>query len=101
MGFLVIGLFILFTVRGLHIAMNAENTFFSLLAIGCTAMISLQAIIILGGVIKMIPLTGITLPLVSYGGSSMLVTMVFIGILQAISVRNARLFELSEAGEEE
>lgn len=100
MGFLIIGFFILLTIRGIHIAMNAENSFFSLLAIGCTAMISLQAIIILGGVIKMIPLTGITLPLVSYGGSSMLVTMVFIGILQAISVRNARFFELAEVGNE-
>ncbi len=97
MGFLVIGLFVLLTLRGISIARNAENSFFSLLALGSTAMIAFQTIIILGGVIKMIPLTGITLPLVSYGGSSMIVTMIFIGILQAVAIRNSKLEPKEEA----
>lgn len=96
MGFLIIGFFILLTYRGFKIASNAENSFFSLLALGCTATITFQAIIILAGVIKMIPLTGITLPLISYGGSSMIVTMTLIGILQAISIRNSRFIQNTE-----
>ncbi len=100
MGFLVIGLFILLMLRGINIAKNAENSFFSLLALGSTAMIAFQTIIILGGVIKMIPLTGITLPLVSYGGSSMIVTMIFIGILQAIAIRNSKLQPKDKAVQE-
>ena len=90
MGFLIIAFFVFITVRGIKIAKSAENSFFSLLALGCTATIAFQTFIILGGVIKLIPLTGITLPFVSYGGSSMIVTLVLIGILQAIAVRNAR-----------
>ncbi len=91
MGLLMIALYIFITLRGIIIAKNAENSFFSLLALGCTANIAFQTFIILGGVIKFIPLTGITLPLVSYGGSSMIVTMIFVGILQAIALRNSRL----------
>jgi cell division protein FtsW (lipid II flippase) len=91
MGILIIALYVFITLRGIKIAKNAENSFFSLLALGCTATIAFQTFIILGGVIKFIPLTGITLPLVSYGGSSMIVTMIFIGILQAIALRNSRL----------
>lgn len=88
MGVLVIAFYIYIVIRGLRIASNAENKFFSLLALGCTVSLGIQAFIILGGVLKMIPLTGITLPFISYGGSSMLVSMIFIGILQAVAVRN-------------
>jgi len=98
MGLLVIAFFVFVTIRGIKIAKNAENSFFSLLALGCTATIAFQTFIILGGVIKFIPLTGITLPLVSYGGSSMIVTMILIGILQAIAVRNSKLVDKNEAG---
>ena len=89
-GILVIAFYVFITIRGTKIAKDAENSFFSLLALGCTATIAFQTFIILGGVIKFIPLTGITLPLVSYGGSSMIVTMILIGILQAIAVRNSK-----------
>ena len=95
MGLLMIALYVFITFRGIKIAKNAENSFFSLLALGCTATIAFQTFIILGGVIKFIPLTGITLPLVSYGGSSMIVTMIFVGILQAIALRNSRLEDKS------
>ena len=53
-------------------------------------MIAMQSFIIIGGVIKLIPLTGITLPLVSYGGSSMVVTFMLIGILQAVAEASGR-----------
>ena len=98
MGILIIAFFVLITIRGLSIARNAENSFFSLLALGCTATIAFQTLIILGGVIKLIPLTGITLPLVSYGGSSMIVTMILVGILQAVAVRNSKLLTEKEEG---
>ncbi len=101
MGILVIAFYVLITIRGLKIAMNSENSFFSLLALGCTATIAFQTIIILGGVIKLIPLTGITLPLVSYGGSSMIVTMVLLGILQAIAIRNSKQNKNREEGAKE
>ena len=98
MGFLVIAFFVFITIRGIKIAKNAENSFFSLLALGCTATIAFQTFIILGGVIKLIPLTGITLPFVSYGGSSMIVTLVLVGILQAIAVRSSKLEESESEG---
>ena len=52
---------------------------------GLTLMFSVQTFIIVGGVIKMIPLTGITLPFVSYGGTSIVVNFISLGIIQAIS----------------
>ena len=66
-------------------------------------MIALQSFIIIGGVIKLIPLTGVTLPLVSYGGSSMLSTMMLMGILLAVSQENGRADAetLDEAYDEE
>jgi len=53
--------------------------------VGMSVMLGVQTFIIVGGVIKLIPLTGITLPFISYGGSSMLTTFIVMGILQAIS----------------
>ena len=50
--------------------------------------LALQTFINIGGVIKFIPLTGVTLPFISYGGSSMVTSMAFVGILQAVSMRN-------------
>ena len=67
--------------RGLRTAMRAETPFVSLLAVGLSAMLGWQSLIILGGTLKIIPLTGITLPFVSYGGSSMLISCVTIGLL--------------------
>lgn len=67
--------------RGLRTAMRARSTFVSLLAVGLSAMIGWQSLIIVGGTLKLIPLTGITLPFVSYGGSSMLVCCTMVGLL--------------------
>ncbi len=68
-------------VRGLRAAMRARTPFVSLLAAGLSAMLGWQSVIILGGTTKLIPLTGITLPFVSYGGSSMLVSCIMAGLL--------------------
>ena len=89
-GVAMIALYVIFIVRGALIALNAKSRFDTLLAFGCTAMITLQSFIIIGGVIKLIPLTGITLPFVSYGGSSMIVCMMLVGVLQGIAVRNGQ-----------
>ena len=102
-GILLIGFYVMLVVRGAIIARRAVNAYHALLALGSTVLIALQSFIIIGGVIKLIPLTGITLPLVSYGGSSMVATFMLIGILQAVSEASGREAEahLEEEGEEE
>jgi len=71
--------------RGSRIAMGLSRTQESLLAAGCAVSLLLQAFIITAGVTKLLPLTGITLPFVSYGGSSMAASFVLVGILTALS----------------
>ena len=56
-------------------------------------MLALQSFLIIGGVIKMIPLTGVTMPFVSYGGSSMISCLLIVGMLQAVAIRNGNLAE--------
>jgi cell division protein FtsW (lipid II flippase) len=80
-----LALLLAFVFRGLHIAMRASGAFNQLLAAGLSALIGLQALLIIGGVIKVIPLTGLTLPFVSYGGSSLLVHFVMVGLLLRLS----------------
>lgn len=82
---LIIILFLLLAWRGFKIAMNAAEPFGGLLAAGITAMIVFQAFINIGVVTKMIPTTGITLPFISYGGTSLIVNMFCAGILLNIS----------------
>lgn len=71
--------------RGLKIAVEARDDFGQLLAAGLTSILGIQAIIILGGVTRLLPLTGITLPFVSYGGSSLLANFVLVALLLRIS----------------
>lgn len=78
-------LYLLLVYRGLRTAMYAPDDYSRLVAVGISSMIAFQVFVIIGGVTKMIPLTGITLPFVSYGGTSMLLNFVFLGILQKIS----------------
>lgn len=98
----VIAIYALIVVRGILIALASEDRFSSLCAFGSASLIALQAFIIIGGVIKLIPLTGITLPFVSYGGSSMIACMTMAGILQGVASNNGAGLEkkLEEAEEE-
>lgn len=84
-GLLVIALFVILIWRGLMVAVNAPDTFASLLALGLVAIIGFQAFINLGVVTGLLPITGITLPFVSYGGTSLIVSMASVGILLNIS----------------
>lgn len=79
--------FLIFVYRGIKIAMVAEDDASKLLAFGLTAMFAIQTITIVGGVIRAIPLTGITLPFVSYGGSSVVGNFIIAGLLLVISER--------------
>ena len=76
-----VALFVLLVQRGFLVAVGARSGFSVLLASGLTAVLALQALIILGGTLELIPLTGITLPFVSYGGSSVVANFLLIGIL--------------------
>jgi len=77
----IILLYLIFTYRGLRVAVQAKQDFPRLLATGLTSIFALQAFLIIGGVIKLIPLTGITLPFVSYGGSSIVANFVLLALL--------------------
>ena len=85
----LMAVYVLIILRGLIVAMNARTSFHSLVAFGLVAMLGLQALLIIGGNTKMLPLTGVTLPLVSYGGSSLVSTFFSFGILLGISSMNA------------
>ena len=81
--------FLLMVGSGLRIAVRAESPFEKLLATGLTTIIGAQAFIIIGGVTRLVPLTGITLPFVSYGGSSLLANYVLLALLLRVSDTDA------------
>jgi cell division protein FtsW (lipid II flippase) len=81
----VVLLYLVFAYRGFRIAMTADDGFSKLLAAGLTATLGIQAFIIIGGVSGLIPLTGITLPFVSYGGSSIVANFLLVAILLVVS----------------
>lgn len=78
-------IYFLFFYRGMRAAFRVKDRFSQLNTIGLSAMIACQVLVIIGGVFAVIPLTGITLPLISYGGSSMLTMFFALAILQKIS----------------
>lgn len=88
-GLIVLFMYLFIVIRGVMIARRSRTVFHALLAIGCTALIALQAFVIIGGNIKLIPLTGVTLPFISYGGTSMVSSLGIIGLLQGVASRNA------------
>lgn len=89
LGFLgataLIGVFLFIIWRAVRIALQAPDRFGQLLAFGISAWIGVQTIINLGAMVALVPLTGVPLPLISYGGSSLVVTLIGIGILLNIS----------------
>jgi cell division protein FtsW (lipid II flippase) len=87
-GLCVIGVFIMVFYRGVNIALRSGTAYSSLLAAGFTGLFTFQTFLILGGATKFIPLTGVTLPFVSAGGSSVVVSILMIGILQSIMRQN-------------
>ena len=82
---LVIGLFLLLAYSGIRVALRAPDTFGALLAAGITGWICIQAFINIGVVIALFPITGITLPFISAGGSSLIISFAAVGILLSIS----------------
>ena len=84
-GIGVIMLFMILVYRGFKIAISQDNQFYRMLALGVSILFGIQSFIILGGVLKLIPLTGITLPFVAYGGSSILSSFIALAILQVCS----------------
>ncbi len=76
--------FIMIFYKGARIALQCQSRFYSLVVAGFTSMLAFQVFLIVGGTIKLIPLTGVTLSFISYGGSSIMMSMLMIGVLQWI-----------------
>jgi cell division protein FtsW (lipid II flippase) len=96
-AFALLGFAAVVVFRGLRIAALARDDLGALLAVGLTASLGLQTLIIIGGNTKLIPLTGITLPFVSYGGSSVVASFIMIGLLLAISHRSGAAERATDA----
>jgi cell division protein FtsW (lipid II flippase) len=86
----LLGVYLLIVQRGFKIAVLARDSFSTLLAAGLTSVFALQVFVIVGGVTKLIPLTGVTLPFVSYGGSSIVANFVLVALLLLVSDRARR-----------
>jgi cell division protein FtsW len=82
---LILGLYIVFAVRGIRVSLGAPDEFGIFLGLGITSLISLQAIINMAVVLGLLPTKGLTLPFVSYGGTSLVVSLLSVGILLNIS----------------
>ena len=83
----VVLIYLLIVERGFKTAMMARDSFSTLLAAGLTAVFALQVFVIVGGVTRVIPLTGVTLPFISYGGSSIVANFVLLALLLLVSDR--------------
>jgi cell division protein FtsW len=86
----VLALFVVFAWLGLRVALAAPDRFGMLLAAGITAWVVTQALVNIGGVVGLLPITGLTLPFVSFGGSSLVVTMAAAGVLLNIAEASAK-----------
>jgi len=99
-GMAVVLLYFLLTYRGFKIALIIKEPFRKIVALGITLIYGYQTFIIVGGVIKLIPLTGVTLPFISYGGSALISAFISYGILQAISKKTLEGEEVAILGEQ-
>jgi cell division protein FtsW (lipid II flippase) len=82
--------YLLFAARGLKTAALARDSFSKLLAVGLAFVVAMQVFVIVGGVTRVIPLTGVTMPFVAYGGSSVVMNFVLLGLLLVVSDRARR-----------
>ncbi len=87
----VLVVYLLFIARGFKVATIARDSFSTLLATGLSAMFAIQVFVIVGGVTRVIPLTGVTLPFISYGGSSIVANCVLLALLLLVSDRARRV----------
>lgn len=101
MGLIIIGIYVIIAYEGIKIAVKQHNNFYSLVAFGAASLLSLEMFIILGGILRVMPLTGITLPFVSYGGSSIIVSFILMGIIQGVGLKNAQQEDENIEEEEE
>jgi cell division protein FtsW len=85
----VIALFVAFTIAGLAIARRCSDRFGRLVAIGITTWISAQALVNIGGVTGVLPITGVPLPFVSFGGSALVISLVAVGLLVSVARHSA------------
>jgi cell division protein FtsW (lipid II flippase) len=83
--FAILGIFMLLIYRSFRIAIRARNTFEQLLAGGIGSIFAIQTLVILAGNLKLMPLTGIPLPFITYGGSSVLINFIMVGLLLRLS----------------
>ncbi len=89
-GAVIILAVIVFVVAGVRTSLEARDMFTKLCAAGLTAFIGFQALVNIGGIVRALPMTGITLPFVSHGGFSLITSFAMLGMLMAFSSRNAR-----------
>ena len=87
-GIFVLVMYVILILRGVTIATSARQSFHALIAMGATIILGVQTFVIIGGVLKLIPLTGVTMPFVSYGGTSLVSCMGLIGLLQGVASVN-------------
>ena len=87
----LLALYLLFVYRGMLIALRAPTPFLQLLAAGLSFIVALQTLVIVGGNARLIPLTGITLPFVAYGGSSLVTNWMLVALLIRVSDATARV----------
>ena len=101
---IVLLIYALIVLRSADIALRSTSAFHALLAVGGAALLSVQTFVILGGITKMIPMTGVTVPFLSAGGTSLVSCMGIMGLVQGVANRNERILRedrmLAEGGED-
>ena len=92
-GICLIAVYVLLVLRGIEVSMRSRRSFDLLLGCGVMMLLGVQTFMIVAGVIKMIPLTGVTMPFMSYGGSSLISCMAMMGMMHGISGRTREEME--------
>ena len=96
MGIAISLLYLIVFYRGLKISLAQPNRFYKVLSLVISMMFAAQAAIVIGGVLKLIPLTGMVLPFMAHGGSSLLSSFILLGVLQYSSIEQYPEVELED-----